>query len=64
MSVKKRRTALLLVSDKTGIVEFAIRLSELGYDLVSAGSTAKTLKQAIRDNVDPSARIITDESTS
>ncbi|MFA6094097.1 MAG: bifunctional phosphoribosylaminoimidazolecarboxamide formyltransferase/IMP cyclohydrolase [Elusimicrobiota bacterium] len=44
MSAKK--TALLSVSDKTGIVEFAIGLSELGWDILSSGSTAQVLRQA------------------
>lgn len=39
-------TALLSVSDKTGIVEFARRLSDLGVSLVSTGGTAKTLSEA------------------
>ena len=38
--------ALLSVSDKTGLVEFARGLSELGIDLVSTGGTAKTLREA------------------
>lgn len=36
--------ALLSVSDKTGLVEFARGLSELGVELVSTGGTAKTLR--------------------
>jgi phosphoribosylaminoimidazolecarboxamide formyltransferase/IMP cyclohydrolase len=39
------RRALLSVSDKTGVVEFARGLRELGIELVSTGGTA----QAIRD---------------
>ena len=38
--------ALLSVSDKTGLVEFARGLSELGIDLVSTGGTAKSLREA------------------
>jgi phosphoribosylaminoimidazolecarboxamide formyltransferase/IMP cyclohydrolase len=38
--------ALLSVSDKTGIVEFARGLAELGVELVSTGGTAATLKEA------------------
>ena len=34
------RRALLSVSDKTGIVEFARGLAELGVELVSTGGTA------------------------
>lgn len=37
-------TALLSVSDKTGIVEFAKELKSLGWDIISSGGTAKTLK--------------------
>jgi len=36
--------ALISVSDKSGIVEFAKALSELGYGLLSTGGTLKTLK--------------------
>jgi phosphoribosylaminoimidazolecarboxamide formyltransferase/IMP cyclohydrolase len=38
--------ALLSVSDKTGLVEFAQGLSALGWELVSTGGTAKTLRAA------------------
>jgi phosphoribosylaminoimidazolecarboxamide formyltransferase/IMP cyclohydrolase len=38
--------ALLSVSDKRGIVEFARRLAELGWELVSTGGTAETLRRA------------------
>ena len=38
--------ALLSVSDKTGIVEFATRLSQLQWELVSTGGTAKALRNA------------------
>ena len=38
--------ALLSVWDKTGIVEFATSLVELGFELVSTGGTAKKLKDA------------------
>ncbi|MCL1972753.1 MAG: bifunctional phosphoribosylaminoimidazolecarboxamide formyltransferase/IMP cyclohydrolase [Endomicrobia bacterium] len=37
-------TALLSVSDKSGIVEFAKELKSLGWDIISSGGTAKTLK--------------------
>ncbi|HVE12323.1 MAG TPA: bifunctional phosphoribosylaminoimidazolecarboxamide formyltransferase/IMP cyclohydrolase [Elusimicrobiota bacterium] len=40
------RTALLSVSDKSGIADFAHGLSELGYTLLSSGGTAQTLRQA------------------
>jgi phosphoribosylaminoimidazolecarboxamide formyltransferase/IMP cyclohydrolase len=38
--------ALLSVYDKTGIVEFATGLDALGFQLVSTGGTARTLRQA------------------
>jgi phosphoribosylaminoimidazolecarboxamide formyltransferase/IMP cyclohydrolase len=38
--------ALLSVSDKTGLVEFAQGLSRLGWDLASTGGTAKALRSA------------------
>ena len=38
--------ALLSVYDKTGIVEFASGLVELGYDLISTGGTFKALSDA------------------
>jgi phosphoribosylaminoimidazolecarboxamide formyltransferase/IMP cyclohydrolase len=40
------RRALLSVSDKRGIAEFAARLAERGVELVSTGGTAKTLRDA------------------
>lgn len=39
-------TALLSVSDKTGVVDFARALSGLGWSLVSTGGTAKALRAA------------------
>ena len=41
-----KRRAILSVSDKTGIVEFAKGLQELGYEIVSTGGTAKALREA------------------
>ncbi|MCB4755733.1 MAG: bifunctional phosphoribosylaminoimidazolecarboxamide formyltransferase/IMP cyclohydrolase [Elusimicrobia bacterium] len=38
--------ALLSVTDKTGVVDFAHRLHELGAEIVSTGGTAATLRQA------------------
>ncbi|MCU1275885.1 MAG: phosphoribosylaminoimidazolecarboxamide formyltransferase / cyclohydrolase [Bryobacterales bacterium] len=38
------RRALLSVTDKTGIVDFARRLSELGVELISTGGTAKIVR--------------------
>jgi phosphoribosylaminoimidazolecarboxamide formyltransferase / IMP cyclohydrolase len=40
------KRALLSVFDKTGIVDFARSLVELGWDLVSSGGTAKVIAEA------------------
>ena len=40
------RRALLSVYDKTGIVDFARRLTDLGVELISTGGTAATLREA------------------
>jgi IMP cyclohydrolase (EC 3.5.4.10)/phosphoribosylaminoimidazolecarboxamide formyltransferase (EC 2.1.2.3) len=40
------RRALLSVSDKTGLVEFAAGLAGLGFELVSTGGTARALREA------------------
>jgi phosphoribosylaminoimidazolecarboxamide formyltransferase / IMP cyclohydrolase len=40
------RRALLSVSDKAGIVDFARGLAELGVEIVSTGGTARALEQA------------------
>jgi phosphoribosylaminoimidazolecarboxamide formyltransferase/IMP cyclohydrolase len=40
------RQALLSVSDKTGLVEFATGLAELGILLVASGGTARALREA------------------
>ncbi|MDR1002050.1 MAG: bifunctional phosphoribosylaminoimidazolecarboxamide formyltransferase/IMP cyclohydrolase [Oscillospiraceae bacterium] len=42
--MKKR--ALISVSDKTGCVDFARELAELGYELLSTGGTAKAIAEA------------------
>ena len=42
--MKKR--ALVSVSDKTGIVEFCNRLIGCGFEIISTGGSAKTLKDA------------------
>lgn len=39
------KTALLSVSDKTGIIEFAKQLKKLSYEIISTGGTAKLLKK-------------------
>ncbi len=41
-----KRRALLSVYDKSGVVEFGRRLSELGWDVLSSGGTAKALREA------------------
>ena len=46
--------ALLSVSDKTGLIDFARSLSELGWELVSTGGTAKALRAAGLTAVDVS----------
>src|SRR3712207_4392706 len=38
--------ALLSVSDKTGLVDFARGLSDLGWELISTGGTARALRDA------------------
>jgi len=40
-----KRTALLSVYNKTGIVEFARRLKELGFDILASNDTARVLIQ-------------------
>jgi phosphoribosylaminoimidazolecarboxamide formyltransferase/IMP cyclohydrolase len=42
----KIRTALLSVHDKTGVVDFARRLSEWGVEILSTGGTAKAIRDA------------------
>src|SRR6202044_281013 len=44
--LKLIKRALLSVTDKTGLVEFAGVLAGLGVELVSTGGTAKTLREA------------------
>lgn len=39
------RRAIISVSDKTGVVEFARALKELGFEIISTGGTFKTLKE-------------------
>jgi phosphoribosylaminoimidazolecarboxamide formyltransferase/IMP cyclohydrolase len=43
---KQIRRALLSVTDKTGLVEFAQALASYGVELVSTGGTARTLRDA------------------
>ena len=40
-----KKYALLSVTDKTGVVEFARNLQELGFEILSTGGTAKVLSQ-------------------
>ena len=40
------KRALISVSDKTGIVEFAKKLNDLGVSIISTGGTFKVLKEA------------------
>jgi len=44
--VTKKRRALISVSDKSGIVDFAGALSDLGFEIVSTGGTARALREA------------------
>jgi phosphoribosylaminoimidazolecarboxamide formyltransferase / IMP cyclohydrolase len=41
-----KRRALISVSDKAGIVELAVGLIELGFEIISTGGTARTLRDA------------------
>ena len=43
---KKIRRALLSVTDKTGLVEFAQGLASFGVELISTGGTARALREA------------------
>src|SRR5438874_12878030 len=52
MTVRKISRALLSVSDKSGLVEFARGLAGAGVELISTGGTRKTLAEgglAVRD---------------
>lgn len=40
------KRALISVTDKTGISDFASKLSKLGYEIVSTGGTLKTIKDS------------------
>ena len=44
--MKKR--ALISVSDKTGVVDFAKGLEKEGYEIISTGGTYKTLEEAFK----------------
>ena len=45
MNVKIQR-ALISVSDKAGIIDFARNLSDLGVELLSTGGTARAIREA------------------
>jgi phosphoribosylaminoimidazolecarboxamide formyltransferase/IMP cyclohydrolase len=44
--LRKIRRALISVSDKTGIVDFARQLKAFGVEIISTGGTAKALREA------------------
>ena len=50
--VRKIKRALVSVSDKTGIVDFARALAEFGVEIISTGGTAKALRDAGLDIID------------
>ena len=52
--LRKIVRALISVSDKTGIVEFAQALAEFGVEIISTGGTAKTLRENGLDVTDVS----------
>ncbi len=46
LGLRKIRRALISVSDKTGIVDFARELKGFGVEIISTGGTAKALREA------------------
>src|SRR5690349_10596818 len=52
--LRKIRRALISVSDKTGIVDFAQELKSFGVEIISTGGTAKSLREAGVDVLDVS----------
>src|SRR5262245_45827318 len=52
--LRKIERALISVSDKTGIVDFAQSLAEFGVEIISTGGTAKTLRDNGLDVTDVS----------
>ena len=52
MTSRKIARALLSVSDKTGLADFAKDLSARGVELISTGGTAKLLREAGLDAID------------
>ena len=47
------KRALVSVSDKTGLVEFATRLAAAGVELVSSGGTAHALERIATTAAEP-----------
>ncbi|HZI86744.1 MAG TPA: hypothetical protein VFD48_07915, partial [Pyrinomonadaceae bacterium] len=45
LGLRAIRRALISVSDKTGIVEFARTLKEFNVEIISTGGTAKVLRE-------------------
>ena len=41
------KRALISVTDKTGVVEFAKALNELDFEIISTGNTFKILKKMV-----------------
>src|SRR5215216_3400853 len=55
LQLRPIRRALISISDKTGIVDFARELSHFNVEIISTGGTAKTLRDAgvvVRDIAD------------
>jgi phosphoribosylaminoimidazolecarboxamide formyltransferase/IMP cyclohydrolase len=46
MTLRPIRRALISVSDKTGLIEFATALAQRGTEFISTGGTAKALRNA------------------
>ena len=46
MEIKQVKRALLSVTDKTGLVDFARQLTGMNVELISTGGTARTLREA------------------
>src|SRR5436190_20690041 len=44
--LRKIRRAMISVSDKTGIIDFARELKDFGVEIISTGGTAKALREA------------------
>src|SRR6185295_12268309 len=54
LGLRKIRRALISVSDKTGIIDFARELKHFGVEIISTGGTAKALRDAGIDVTDVS----------